>query len=313
MIRRLARCIREYKWAAILSPLCMIGEVTMEVLIPLVMRDLYDYGIELQHMEVIVEKSILLVLCALASLCFGVMSAIFASRAGTGFARNLRHDMFYRVQKFSFSNIDKFSSASIVTRLTSDVANLQMTFQMMIRMAIRCPMMLVLAFMSAHRISPELSRIYLYVMPVLALALIFGKRNNAVLHFVWLLGLFGGISTVIYASFVNQNESFFYLPTISGLLHHSLSATLAVALLMLRQIRITYKKWHYTFFGFTAYLTLGAFLMHTFHMSDAFHIAEPLLPGTPLTVWVMAPMYAVAYGIILLAFELVRKRKQQHP
>ena len=172
MIRRLARCIREYKWAAILSPLCMIGEVTMEVLIPLVMRDLYDYGIELQHMEVIVEKSILLVLCALASLCFGVMSAIFASRAGTGFARNLRHDMFYRVQKFSFSNIDKFSSASIVTRLTSDVANLQMTFQMMIRMAIRCPMMLVLALISAFQISPELCRIYLMVMPILIIALV---------------------------------------------------------------------------------------------------------------------------------------------
>jgi zinc transporter ZupT len=96
-------------------------------------------------MEVIVEKSILLVLCALASLCFGVMSAIFASRAGTGFAKNLRHDMFYRVQKFSFSNIDKFSSSSIVTRLTSDVAQLQMAFQMIIRMTIRCTMMLVLA------------------------------------------------------------------------------------------------------------------------------------------------------------------------
>ena len=150
----------------------MIGEVTMEVLIPLVMRDLYDYGIELQHMEVIVEKSILLVLCALASLCFGVMSAIFASRAGTGFAKNLRHDMFYRVQKFSFSNIDKFSSASIVTRLTSDVANLQMTFQMMIRMAIRCPMMLVLALISAFQISPELCRIYLMVMPILIIALV---------------------------------------------------------------------------------------------------------------------------------------------
>ena len=149
----------------------MIGEVTMEVLIPLVMRDLYDYGIELQHMEVIVEKSILLVLCALASLCFGVMSAIFASRAGTGFAKNLRHDMFYRVQKFSFSNIDKFSSASIVTRLTSDVANLQMTFQMLIRMAIRCPMMLILALISAYQISPELSRIYLMVLPVLMIAL----------------------------------------------------------------------------------------------------------------------------------------------
>ena len=172
MIRRVARCIREYKWPAILSPLAMIGEVTMEVLIPLVMANLYDYGVVLQDMHIVVTRSIQLIICALMSLSFGVLSAIFASRAGTGFAKNLRHDLFYRVQKFSFSNIDKFSSASIVTRLTSDVANLQMTFQMMIRMAIRCPMMLVLAFISANRIDPELSRIYLYVMPVLALLLI---------------------------------------------------------------------------------------------------------------------------------------------
>ena len=171
MIRELARSLREYKWAALLSPLCMIGEVAMEVIIPLVMADLYDYGVVLQDMQVVATKSLQLVLCALLSLMFGVLSAIYASKAGTGFARNLRHDMFYRVQKFSFSNIDKFSSASIVTRLTSDVANLQMTFQMMIRMAIRCPMMLILAFVSANRISPELARIYLYVIPVLAIAL----------------------------------------------------------------------------------------------------------------------------------------------
>ena len=172
MIRRLAQCIREYKWAALLSPLCMIGEVAMEVLIPLVMADLYDYGIVMQNMNLVITKSIQLVLFAIASLLFGVASAVFASRAGTGFAKNLRHDMFYRVQKFSFSNIDKFSSASIVTRLTSDVANLQMTFQMMIRMAIRCPMMLILALISASRISPELCRVYLLVMPILAITLI---------------------------------------------------------------------------------------------------------------------------------------------
>ena len=172
MIKRLARCIREYKWAAILSPLTMIGEVTMEVLIPLVMANLYDYGIVQQNMQVVVSRSILLVVCALASLSFGVASAIFASKAGTGFAKNLRHDMFYNVQKFSFSNIDKFSSASIVTRLTSDVANLQMTFQMLIRMAIRCPMMLILALISALRISPKLTGVYLIAIPVMAAALI---------------------------------------------------------------------------------------------------------------------------------------------
>ena len=172
MIRRLARCIREYKWAALLSPACMVGEVAMEVLIPLVMANLYDYGVVMQDMQVVVSKSILLVCCAIASLGFGVASAIFASKAGTGFAKNLRHDMFYNVQQFSFSNIDKFSSASIVTRLTSDVANLQMTFQMMIRMAIRCPMMLILAMISALKISPRLARVYFYVLPVLAGALI---------------------------------------------------------------------------------------------------------------------------------------------
>ena len=171
MIKRLSRCIREYKWAAILSPLCMVGEVTMEVLIPLVMVKLYDYGITMQNMSVVVRQSVLLIILAVCSLTFGVASAFFASRAGTGFAKNLRHDMFHHVQNFSFSNIDKFSSASIVTRLTSDVANLQMTFQMMIRMGIRCPMMLILAYIMANRISPELSSIYLVVMPVLIVAL----------------------------------------------------------------------------------------------------------------------------------------------
>ena len=172
MIKRLARCIREYKWAAILSPVCMIGEVAMEVTIPMVMANLYDYGIKFQDMPYIARQSLLLVLCALASLCFGVLSAIFASKAGAGFARNLRHDMYHHVQNYSFANIDKFSTASIVTRLTSDVANLQMTFQMLIRMAIRCPMMLILALTQALRISTRLSTIYLIVMPILALVLI---------------------------------------------------------------------------------------------------------------------------------------------
>ena len=172
MIRRLARCIREYKWPTILSPLAMIGEVAMEVTIPLVMADLYDYGIKLQNMQVVITQSILLVLCALASMAFGVGSAVFASKAATGFAKNLRHDMFHRVQNFSFANIDKFSAASIVTRLTSDVANLQMSFQMMIRMAIRSPMMLTLALISATRIDLKLSLVFCVALPILVLALV---------------------------------------------------------------------------------------------------------------------------------------------
>ena len=144
---------------------------------------------------------------------------------------------------------------------------------------------------------------------VLSLAVLFGKRDNNVLHFVWLLGLFGGVSTVIYATFVGQGPTIFYLPTISGLVHHSLSAMLVVALFLFKQIDVTYKKWYCTFFGFTAYMTVGAFLMQTFPMSDAFHIAEPLLSDTPLTAWVMAPMYAVAYGIILLGFEIAKRKK----
>ena len=171
MIRKLARSIREYKWAAFLAPLTMMGEVTMEVLIPRVMASLYDYGIVMQDTSVIVLRSVQLILCAFASLAFGVLSATFASKAGTGFAKNLRHDMFYHVQEFSFSNIDKFSTASIVTRLTSDVAMLQMTFQMLIRMAIRAPMMMILAMISAMSISVRLSLIYCVAMPILVVAL----------------------------------------------------------------------------------------------------------------------------------------------
>ena len=172
MIKRLARCIREYKWAALLSPLCMVGEVAMEVLIPRVMAGLYDYGIVGQNMTIVVNRSILLVILAMASLSFGVASAWYASKAGTGFAKNLRHDMFHHIQNFSFANIDRFSTASLVTRLTSDVANLQMSFQMMIRMAIRSPMMLILALISAMSINVRLSLVFCVALPVLIVALV---------------------------------------------------------------------------------------------------------------------------------------------
>ena len=171
MLKRLARCLREYTWATILSPLCMIGEVYMEVRIPGIITRIVDNGIKLSDMAVVTQQGILLVLTALCSLIFGVASAIFASYAGTGFARNLRHDMYHKVQTFDFYNIDKFSTASIVTRLTSDVATLQMSFQMLIRMAVRCPMMVVLASINVFKLSPKLCMIYLIALPILAIGL----------------------------------------------------------------------------------------------------------------------------------------------
>ena len=168
MIKRLARCIREYKWSTILAPLCMVGEVAMEVRIPLVLAKIVDLGVEMGNMTAVWQYGLQLVLCSLCSLCFGVASAVAASHAGTGFARNLRHDMFYKVQTFDFANIDKFSTASIVTRLTSDVATIQMSFQMLIRIAVRCPLMVILATTNAFTISPKLCIVYCLVLPFLA-------------------------------------------------------------------------------------------------------------------------------------------------
>ena len=171
MVKTLAKSVRQYKGAALLSPMCMVGEVTMEIFIPLVLAELLRQGIEPGFMPAVWKYGGLLALCALCSLVFGVASAFFAAYASTGFARNLRHDMFARVQTYDFSNIDKFSTSSIVTRLTSDVATLQMTFQMCIRMIFRTPVMVVMALVMAFNISPKLSVIYCIVLPLLAFGL----------------------------------------------------------------------------------------------------------------------------------------------
>ena len=171
MLLKLARSVRENIWAALLSPLCMIGEVYMEVRIPGIISNIVDFGITPGNMTVVWQQGLMLVLSALCSLLFGVGSAVFAAKAATGFSRNLRHDMYHRVQTFDFSNIDKFSTSSIITRLTSDVANIQMCFQMMIRMAIRCPMMIVLASIRVYRLSPKLCLVYLIALPLLCIGL----------------------------------------------------------------------------------------------------------------------------------------------
>ena len=146
---------------------------------------------------------------------------------------------------------------------------------------------------------------------VLSLAVIFGKKNNNVYHFVWFIALLGGVLTMVYPDFLPQNPSFFYPPTITGMLHHSLSIVMVVVLLIFNQIEISYKKWYCTIFGFTSYFAFGAFLIGALGYGDAFHIKTPILSGTPLNAWVMAPIYVVIYGLIVLIVELVRRKKNK--
>ena len=171
MLLKLARSVRQYWLAALMSPVCMIGEVYMEVRIPGIISHIVDYGITPGNIDVVWQQGLLLILTALCSLVFGVGSAVFAAYGATGFSKNLRHDMYHRVQTFDFGNIDKFSTASIITRLTSDVANIQMCFQMMIRMAVRCPMMVILASIRVWRLSPKLCMVYLIALPLMTVGL----------------------------------------------------------------------------------------------------------------------------------------------
>ena len=171
MIKRLLKSVREFKKDALLTPFFVVLEVVMEVIIPLVMALLIDKGIDGQDMAAIWKYGIILVACAMLALVFGAAAGTFAARASTGFARNLRHDMYYNVQNFSFSNIDKFSTGSIVTRLTTDVTNVQNAFQMCTRIAVRCPVMLVFALFMAMKINSRMALVFLAVQPILAIGM----------------------------------------------------------------------------------------------------------------------------------------------
>ena len=171
MIRNLAGCIREYKRASVLTPIFVTMEVVMEVIIPLLMARLIDLGIDQGDMAMIVRLGLALVLSTMISLAFGALSGKYAAAASAGFAKNLRKDMYERVQDFSFSNIDRFSTSSIVTRLTTDVTNVQNAFQMIIRVAVRAPIMLVFSLGMAFSVNPSLSLIFLAAIPVLGLGL----------------------------------------------------------------------------------------------------------------------------------------------
>jgi ATP-binding cassette subfamily B multidrug efflux pump len=171
MIKQLSGCIRQYRKNAVLAPVLVIFEVFLEVLIPFWMADLIDFGIDTGDFSYILRRGGLLLMACMLSLIFGASSARQAAVASTGFAANVRRDMYHSVQGYSFQNIDKFSSASIVTRLTTDVSNIQMAFQMMMRIAVRSPVMLVSAMVMASKINPKLSMVFLAVLPLLAIGL----------------------------------------------------------------------------------------------------------------------------------------------
>lgn len=173
MVRKLLKSVREYKKHSILAPVFVIFEVIMEVVIPLLMANLIDFGIDDGNLEYIVKMGIVLVVFALISLIFGILSGRSAAIASAGFAKNLRKDMYYKVQNFSFSNIDKFSTASIVTRLTTDVTNVQNAYMMIIRVAVRAPIMLICALVLAFNVNSSMALIFLYIVPILAVGLFF--------------------------------------------------------------------------------------------------------------------------------------------
>ena len=171
MIKKLAKQIQEYKKEAILSPIFVGLESIMEVIIPFLMAYLIDDGINKGDVNTIYKIGILLIICAIASLVFGILSGKFSAKASSGFAKNLRKNMYYNVQDFSFSNIDKFSTASIITRHTTDVTNVQMAFQMLIRIAFKAPLTLIFALIMVLTINAKLALIFLVMVPFLGIGL----------------------------------------------------------------------------------------------------------------------------------------------
>mgnify|MGYP004628566287 CR=1 FL=1 len=177
MIRQLMGCIREYKKPTILTLLCMVGEVAIEVLIPFYTANLINEVKAGAALDGIVRVGLVLVLMALVSLGCGAAGGLFGSRASAGFAKNVRHDVFTRVQDFAFENIDKFSSASLVTRMTTDVNNVQMAFMVCIRIAVRAPLMFLFAIVMAYIMGGALATTFVIVVPLLIVGLLLIARK----------------------------------------------------------------------------------------------------------------------------------------
>ena len=171
MVKKLMKSIREYRTPSIICPLLVVLEVALEVLIPFLMADLIDVGLENADLPYIYKMGFSLIVAAMLSLLFGALAGKYAAIASAGFAKNLRGDMFHHIQDFSFANIDKFSTASLVTRLTTDVTNVQNAYQMIVRVLVRAPVMLVFALVMAMTVNFELSVIFLGAVPLLGIGL----------------------------------------------------------------------------------------------------------------------------------------------
>ena len=177
MIKKLLACVRDNKKHTLLTPLFMVGEVGLECTLPMITGMLIDAIKAGADMSLILRYGAILILMAMGSMCCGILAGWFAASAGAGFARNLRHDLFAKVQSFSFSNIDKFSTSSLVTRLTTDVTNVQMAFMMIIRTAVRSPLMLVFAIVMSIRMGGPIALVFLVTVPILGVGLLVIARK----------------------------------------------------------------------------------------------------------------------------------------
>lgn len=178
MLKTLLKQVKEYKWVSIATPICMLLEVLMETMIPFLMASIIDEGVEKGNLQHIYIVGALMIGTAVIGLIGGLLGGRFGAKASTGFAKNLRGAMFDHIQTFSFANIDKFSTAGLVTRLTTDVNNVQMSYQMILRMAMRAPASMLCALLMAFSINSRLASIYLVAVVFLGIVLFFLIRGG---------------------------------------------------------------------------------------------------------------------------------------
>lgn len=249
MIKKLSKYVGKYKKYAIITPVLVTLEALMEIFIPLLMAQLIDKGIDAGNMGEITKYGIVLLGAALLTMTFGVLAGKTAPMASAGFAKNLRQAMYYKVQEFSFANIDKFSTGSIVTRLTTDVTNVQQAFQMIIRITVRAPGMLLFALIAAFSVNHKLSLVFLAVLPVLGLGMFiiiqkvyplfnkifrtYDKLNNVVQENLYAVRVvksfnrqehenekFGKVSGTIYKDFSRAEKTMsFIMPLMQGCMY----------------------------------------------------------------------------------------------